>query len=196
MIYTDGRGGWESVQRRTSWTSGRAMNEQMSERASKISITAMSSTCISVYIFCTTFGWFSIEFSIFAHWLSCATTCIDLSFMHMHVKTSAQLSKVQTAFVFIRFEGICRCNSLRSFVFVYSQNTRNSLCPRLCRPYVPAFKIGIGISFIHKCEKQLKFEILRSSGKVFSIRYAIIKKAFEQKKKWRVAGSRSAGKRG
>lgn len=111
-----------------------------------------------------------MEYSIFAHWLSCATTCIDLSFMHIHVKLRTTIQSANSICFYSISGGIRRCNSMKIRIVWFGR-------PCLCRRY----KIGAGISFIHECEKQLKFEILRSSGKVFSIRYAIIKKASTSK---------------
>lgn len=93
--------------------------------------------------------------------------------MHIHVKTLAQLSKVQTAFVFIRFDSIRSTSDFDEPLEICSLWHQRHIGLKHSSNYLNS---GIGISFIHQCEKQLKFEILRSSGKVFSIRYVIIKK--------------------
>lgn len=83
--------------------------------------------------------------------------CHDMhwSIVYAHTRqTSAQLSKVQTAFVFIRFEGICRCNNsvptlpsfVRSFVSFGSHNHTKYFHRPVAVDYADrsAFKIGIG----------------------------------------------------
>lgn len=91
-----------------------------------------------VYTFCTTFRWFSIEYSIFAHWLSCATTCIDLSFMHIHVKLRTTIQSANSICFYSISGGIRRrCNSMKIRIVWFGR-------PCLCRRY----KIGCWVSLL------------------------------------------------